>query len=39
MKVILQYRVNGPYIYDMVMHLHKITAKRKLPLNGKKRLV
>ena len=35
MKVILQHRVIGPYIYDRVMHLNKITAKIKVTVKRK----
>ena len=35
MRIILQYRVIGPNIYDRVMHLHKMTAKRKVTVKRK----
>ena len=35
MKVIQQYRVIGPYIYDRVMPLRKMTAKRKVTVKQK----
>ena len=35
MKVILHHRVIGPYINDRIIHLYKITAKRKVTVKQK----